>query len=47
MLMITTDRRSYQKLLQIVNKYDRGAFMVTDTVTDVHGQGFTYESGCV
>jgi len=47
MLMVTLDKRGYQKLVAIVNKYDEKAFMITDTVSDVHGKGFTYDSGTV
>jgi len=47
MLMVTMDTRNYQRLLGIVNKHDSSAFMITDTVSDVHGRGFTYESGSV
>jgi len=47
MLMVTMDTRNYQRLLAIVNELDPGAFMITDTVSDVHGRGFTYESGSV
>ena len=47
MLMATMDAKDYQQLLTIVDKYDKEAFMITDTVSDVHGQGFTYESGSV
>ena len=47
MLMVTLDTKNYQQLLSIVNEYDEKAFMITDTVSDVHGQGFTYESGTV
>jgi len=47
MLMVTMDTRNYQQLLGIVNKRDAEAFMITDTVSDVHGRGFTYESGSV
>jgi len=47
MLMVTLDTKNYQQLLSIVNKYDEKAFMITDTVSDVHGQGFTYESGSI
>jgi len=47
MLMVTMDTRNYQRLLIIVNERDAGAFMITDTVSDVHGRGFTYESGSV
>ncbi|MCL2190121.1 MAG: YitT family protein [Defluviitaleaceae bacterium] len=47
MLMVTLDKKSYPHLLEIVNTHDAKAFMITDTVTDVHGKGFTYESGSV
>jgi len=47
MLMVTLDTRNYQRLLGIVNNRDAKAFMITDTVSDVHGRGFTYESGSV
>ena len=47
MLMATMDAKDYQRLLTIVDKHDKEAFMITDTVSDVHGQGFTYESGSV
>lgn len=47
MLMATMDAKDYQQLLSIVDKHDKEAFMITDTVSDVHGKGFTYESGSV
>ena len=47
MLMVTMDTRNYQRLLSIVKERDNSAFMITDTVSDVHGRGFTYESGSV
>ena len=47
MLVVTLDKKNYQQLLTIVNTHDAQAFMITDTVTDVHGKGFTYESGSV
>ena len=47
MLMVTMDTRNYQRLLGIVRERDSSAFMITDTVSDVHGRGFTYESGSV
>jgi len=47
MLMVTLDTKNYQQLMYIVNKYDKKAFMITDTVSDVHGQGFSYESGSI
>ena len=47
MLMVTLDKKNYQQLRTIVDKHDERAFMITDTVSDVHGKGFTYESGSV
>ena len=47
MLMVTMDAGDYKRLLTIVNKYDNKAFMITDIVSDVHGLGFTYESGSI
>jgi len=47
MLMVTMGKKDYQQLKSIVNKHDKKAFMITDTVSDVHGEGFTYESGTV
>jgi len=47
MLMVTMSTKNYQQLLGIVNNHDPNAFMITDTVSDVHGRGFTYESGSV
>jgi len=47
MLFVTLKSKDYHKLLPIVDKYDKEAFMITDTVSDVHGEGFTYESGSV
>ena len=47
MLMVTLGSKDYRQLVTIVNKHDEQAFMITDTVSDVHGRGFTYESGSV
>jgi len=47
MLVVTLDKRDYQQLLLIVDKHDKQAFMITNTVSDVHGEGFTYASGSV
>ena len=47
MLMVTLDKRDYQELLTVVNEYDKKAFMITNIVTDVHGEGFTYDSGSI
>ncbi|MCL2224678.1 MAG: YitT family protein [Defluviitaleaceae bacterium] len=47
MLLVTLNSKDYQQLLTIVDRHDKEAFMITDTVSDVHGEGFTYESGSV
>ena len=47
MIMVTMDSRNYRDLLEIVKEHDKDAFMITDNVTEVHGQGFTYNSGSV
>ena len=47
MLMVTLNTKDYYKLLTIVDNYDKTAFMITDTVSDVHGEGFSYSSGTV
>jgi len=47
MIMVTMDTKNYRELLGIVKSLDDNAFMITDTVSQVHGQGFTYNSGSV
>ena len=47
MLMILMDSSDYRRLIEIVDRHDKEAFMVTDVVADVHGKGFTYGSGSV
>jgi uncharacterized membrane-anchored protein YitT (DUF2179 family) len=47
MLMVTLAAKDYQGLKQIVDAHDREAFMITDTVSDVHGRGFSYDSASV
>jgi len=47
MLMITVRKQHYRQVIDVVNKYDEKCFMVTNTVADVHGNGFTFESGSV
>ncbi|MCL2357456.1 MAG: YitT family protein [Defluviitaleaceae bacterium] len=47
MLMVTLNKKDYRQLLAIVDRHDKEAFMITDTISDVHGEGFTYESGSV
>jgi len=47
MLMVTLEAADYRRLIEIVDKHDEEAFMVTDVVADVHGRGFTYGSGSV
>lgn len=47
MLMVALNSRDYRRLLAIVSRHDERAFMIADTVSDIHGQGFTYEPGSV
>jgi len=47
MLMVTLSSKDYQRLISIVDEYDKKAFIITNTTTEVHGLGFTYESGSV
>ena len=47
MLMVLIDSGDYRTLIEIVDKYDKTAFLVTTVVSDVHGRGFTYGSGSV
>jgi uncharacterized membrane-anchored protein YitT (DUF2179 family) len=47
MLMVTLEKSNYKQLIEIVNRHDEQCFMVTNVVSDVHGRGFTFESGSV
>jgi len=47
MIMVTMDSKNYRDLLAIVKENDEDAFMITDSVSEVHGEGFTYNSGSV
>ena len=47
MIMVTLDSKNYRDLLNIVKGHDEHAFMITNNVSEVHGQGFTYNSGSV
>jgi len=47
MIIATMDSKNYRDLLGIVKKHDEKAFMITNTVSQVHGHGFTYNSGSV
>ena len=47
MIMVTMDSKNYRDLLGIVKEHDNEAFMITDNVSEVHGKGFTYNSGSV
>jgi len=47
MIMVTMDSKNYRDLLDIVKENDKNAFMITENVSEVHGEGFTYNSGSV
>ena len=40
MLLIVIDKREYPKLLEILDKLDKNAFVITNPVQSVHGEGF-------
>lgn len=40
MLLIVIDKREYPILLDILDKYDKNAFVITNPVQSVHGEGF-------
>ncbi|MCL2364874.1 MAG: YitT family protein [Defluviitaleaceae bacterium] len=47
MLMVLLDASDYRRLVEIIDRHDEQAFVITDVVTEVHGNGFTYDSGTV
>jgi len=47
MIMVTMDTKNYRDLQTIVKGHDKEAFMITNTVSQVHGNGFTYDTGSV
>ena len=47
MIMVTMDSKNYRDLLGIVKEHDKEAFMITENVSEVHGRGFTYDTGSV
>ena len=47
MLMVTLDTKQYKQLKVMVQEHDDQAFMITDTVSDVHGKGFTFKTRTV
>lgn len=47
MLMVTIPSSDYQQLIKVVDEHDKTAFVIVDVVSDVHGKGFTYDSGSV
>lgn len=47
MIMVTLDSKNYRDLKTVVSRHDEHAFVITDTVSEVHGRGFTYDTGSV
>jgi len=47
MVMVTLNSKEYRELRTVVTKHDEYAFMITDSVSEVHGRGFTYDTGSV
>ena len=42
MLMVIIDKREYSTLLDILEQYDKNAFVITNSVQSVHGEGFKW-----
>ena len=42
-LMVIINNSQYTKLMEVVDKYDKDAFVIVSDVVDVHGKGFTKE----
>lgn len=42
-ILVVVEKKEYPKLLELVNRIDENAFMITSDATDVHGEGFTLE----
>ena len=47
MIIVVTNSKNYRDLIAIVNEHDEHAFMITENVSQVHGRGFTYDTGSV
>jgi len=47
MIMVILDSKNYRDLITIVDEHDKHAFMITENVSQVHGRGFTYDTGSV
>ena len=41
-LLCVVSARQYGALLEIINRFDEKAFVITTEATDMHGEGFTY-----
>lgn len=42
-ILCVVPEKDYQKVIDIVNKYDETAFVIVSQAYDVHGEGFTFE----
>lgn len=47
MIMVTLSLKDHKHVIDIVNRHDEKAFIITYAVTDVHGLGFSYQTGSV
>ncbi|MBP3867803.1 MAG: YitT family protein, partial [Solobacterium sp.] len=41
-VLCVVNQKQYPSLLEIVNRHDPAAFVITTDATDMHGEGFTY-----
>lgn len=43
MMMLILTSQEYQKLVKIIDRYDKNSFVVAYNVSEIHGLGFTYQ----
>lgn len=41
-VLTVVSQKQYSRLLEIINRYDEKAFVITTDATDMHGEGFTF-----
>ena len=41
MVLVVVSEKEYSQVLEIINEYDKEAFVIVTDATDVHGEGFS------